>query len=205
MIDGISAFLKDHSALGYTLLFLSGVVENFFPPYPGDTVTVLGAYLAGRGYLGLPGVLLSTILGGTSGAMGLYLLGRHLGRNFFLRCNYRLLPADRMGELEGWFRRYGDGVILASRFLPAVRSLLAAAAGVARMSSPKMLSYVLISVTVWNGILISAGFVMGDNWEVIVSWVRIYNRIFLAIVAVGVLVLGFRLWLKRRKERGSAT
>ena len=33
----------------YPVLLVSSYVENIFPPLPGDTVTVFGAYLVGRG------------------------------------------------------------------------------------------------------------------------------------------------------------
>ena len=35
----------------YLILFASAVVENLFPPIPGDTITAFGAFLVGTGRL----------------------------------------------------------------------------------------------------------------------------------------------------------
>ena len=38
----------------YLILFASCLVENLFPPYPGDTVILLAGYLAGKIQRSLP-------------------------------------------------------------------------------------------------------------------------------------------------------
>jgi membrane protein DedA with SNARE-associated domain len=61
-----------HPVWAYTFLFVSALIENIFPPVPGDTVTIIGAYLVGVGALQFWGVFLSTTFGSISGFMGLY-------------------------------------------------------------------------------------------------------------------------------------
>ena len=54
-------------AMAYVILFLSAIIENVFPPIPGDTVTVIGAYLISTEKLGFWGVYISTSTGSLVG------------------------------------------------------------------------------------------------------------------------------------------
>jgi len=54
-------------AIAYLILFASAFVENTFPPIPGDTVVVVGAYLITTGKLSFWGVWLSTTGGSVLG------------------------------------------------------------------------------------------------------------------------------------------
>ncbi|MEJ2053360.1 MAG: hypothetical protein P8X42_05520 [Calditrichaceae bacterium] len=46
MLESISQILQQiDPGMVYFVLFLSAIIENVFPPIPGDTVTVIGAYL----------------------------------------------------------------------------------------------------------------------------------------------------------------
>ena len=94
-------------ALLYLLLFISAFIENVFPPVPGDTITAFGAFLVGTGRLDYSLVYLSTTLGSVLGFVCLVLVGRYLGREFFIGRDYRHLPARRIMKAEAWFRRYG--------------------------------------------------------------------------------------------------
>jgi len=52
--------IQENGTLVYVALFLSAYIENIFPPIPGDTVTVIGAYFVGTGKLNFWGVYFST-------------------------------------------------------------------------------------------------------------------------------------------------
>ena len=84
MIDFFLNLLSTHGPLiAYCLLFLSAFVENIFPPIPGDTVVLFGAYLVGRGELSFVPVFLTTVAGSFIGFMAIYYLGLKKGRDFF--------------------------------------------------------------------------------------------------------------------------
>ena len=75
----------------YSVLLVSAIVENLFPPYPGDTVIIIGGYLVGVGKLNLSGALLSSTAGSLVGASLLFLLGLTKGRTLFHRGRYPFL------------------------------------------------------------------------------------------------------------------
>ena len=56
----------------YLFLFASSIIENLFPPIPGDTITAFGAFLAGIGKLDFLMVIIITTIGSTIGFMLLF-------------------------------------------------------------------------------------------------------------------------------------
>jgi membrane protein DedA with SNARE-associated domain len=185
----------------YLFIFLSSVIENIFPPYPGDTVTFVGGYLAGTGRLTFPLVFVSAGLGCLAGAMLLYLLGRSKGRKAFLKNGRWILDKEHLKKVEIWFKKYGEKVLVLSRFLTGVRSVVALAAGVGNVSARKMIIYTSISIVLWNGIIVFSAFKVQRNWREILDMIQIYNKIVLAIVVlVGIVWLVKVLGRKRSTD-----
>ena len=188
-VENILNLAVTHGAFWfYVFIFLSNVLENFFPPYPGDTATFVGGYLAGTNHLTFPLVFLSACLGCFSGAMILYLLGKNKGRKMFLKNGKRIFDRAHLEKVERWFRRYGEKVLLLSRFLAGVRSVIALTAGVGNVNLKKMTIYTSISIILWNSIILFSAFKVQQNWREILKMIQIYNKVVLTIVAVVVLV-----------------
>ena len=166
----------------YIFIFLSSFFENFFPPYPGDTVTFVGGYLAGTNHLIFPLVFLSACLGCLSGAVILYLLGKNKGRKFFLKKGKGIFDRAHLEKVERWFRKYGEKVLILSRFLAGVRSVVALTAGVGNVSLKKMIVYTSISILLWNGIILFSAFKIQENWREILGMIQVYNKVVLTVV-----------------------
>jgi membrane protein DedA with SNARE-associated domain len=188
-VESILDLALTHGAIWfYIFIFISGIIENIFPPYPGDTVTFVGGYLSGSGQLTFPLVFLSAGLGCLSGAMILYLIGKSKGRELFLRNKGKIFDIAHLEKVEGWFRKYGEKVLIISRFLTGVRSVVALAAGVANVNTKKMTIYTSISIILWNGIILFSAFKVQQNWRKILEILQVYNKIVLAVLVLIVLV-----------------
>ncbi len=172
----------------YIFIFLSNLFENFFPPYPGDTVTFIGGYLAGTNHLTFPLVFLSACLGCLSGAMILYLLGKNKGRKIFLKNGKGIFDRAHLEKVERWFRKYGEKVLILSRFLTGVRSAVALTAGLGNVNLKKMTVYTSISILLWNGIILFSAFKIQKNWREILGMIQVYNKVVLTIVILIVIV-----------------
>lgn len=174
----------------YLFIFFSSFFENLFPPYPGDTVTFVGGYLAGTNHLTFPFVFLSAGLGCLSGAMLLYLIGKNKGRKIFLKNKGRFFDRSHLEKMERWFNRYGEKVLILSRFLTGVRSVVALAAGVGNVKFKKMTVYTSISIILWNSIILLSAFKVQQNWRKILEVIQVYNK-----VVLGVVILVAIFWL----------
>lgn len=192
--------------IAYLILFASAYVENTFPPVPGDTVTVIGAYLITTGKLSFTGVWLSTTAGSILGFFTMYLIGYKLGRSFITsEKRAKIFGFDRIEKTEIWFSKFGYWVILANRFLSGTRSVISLFAGIFKLTGYKVLILATISALIWNGLLMYAGYILGVNWENITDIVSQYNKIVIAITIIA--VLGFIVYRyvfkKKIKDNGT--
>jgi len=179
----------------YLFLFFSNVMENIFPPYPGDSVILVGGYLASAGKLSFLGIFLTSLLGCLTGAMILYLLGRKKGRGFFKKG--KIFNLSNLAKIERWFKRYGEEVILVSRFLTGIRSGVALSAGLGNVGMKKMIVYSAISIALWNGFLIFLAAKLHQNWQALYKFFVVYNRAVLISVIVATTVVLF-IWVRKR-------
>ncbi|MFD8014759.1 DedA family protein [Streptomyces sp. NPDC058955] len=176
-------------------------LENLFPPLPSEVILPLTGFAAGQGVLSLASALFWTTLGSVVGALALYGLGALFGRERMHALWARLplvKPAD-LERTEAWFRRHGAKAVLLGRMLPIFRSLISVPAGVERMPVPLFLLLTTVGSLVWNGVLVLAGYALGDRWELVESYVGVASK------AVVVLVLAAAAtWLVvRLRGRGA--
>ncbi len=202
MLDSIVNFVSRLSIQWfYCAVFLSSFIENIFPPVPGDTVTVFAAYFAGRTQLGFLGIFIATNLGSIAGFMTYYTLGRLIHPEYFERKNYRFFPASSFKTAGDWFKRYGYWIILFNRFLSGVRSVISIVCGIYRLPWMRVLIVTAIGCSIWNGLLLWAGYLLGSNWRRIDYIMQHYSRIlFIAALVAGLIwLLRNRLFARREQ------
>ena len=203
--DIIEALLPQSDTVLYIFLFVSAIVENLFPPIPGDTITAFGAFLVGTGRLDYWLVYIATTLGSVIGFMCLFFVGRLVDREFFIAKNYRFFSAQSIIKAEQWFGKYGFYVVLANRFLPGIRSVISIVSGMSNLNAFKVFMLSLMSALVWNLIWIHAGYSLGNNWDLvrenIGNLMRTYN--IAAGIVIVCLVAGYIIIKMIRKKRSS--
>jgi membrane protein DedA with SNARE-associated domain len=178
------------AALGYVGLAMLLIAENLFPPIPSEVVLPLAGFLVGRGDLVFWQALLAATFGSVAGALILYALGRYGGRKLVLRYG-RFLHVDEEGldRADGWFRRYGDWVVLFARVVPLARSVVSIPAGTMKMPAIRFTVLTAIGSLAWNTLLIGAGVILGANWQVVETWVGSYSNVVLVVAALAVATL----------------
>lgn len=155
----------------YLFLFGSAILENLFPPVPGDTITVFGAFLVGIGKLDFLYVYAATTVGSAVGFIILFYAGAFLEMEFFLNTRIKIFSSHKLLAAEKWFSRYGYYVVVLNRFLPGVRSVISIVAGISGLNGLKVFFLSLISAMGWNFLWIYSGYTLGNNWE------RVYEKI----------------------------
>jgi membrane protein DedA with SNARE-associated domain len=190
----------------YLILGVSAFVENVFPPIPGDTITAFGAFLVGTKRLSFTGVYLSTTAGSLGGFLFLFRMGGILGKAYFLKRNYRFFSAGDILRAEEWFRRYGYYLVILNRFLPGVRSVISLVAGMSGLKAGIVALYALLSCLVWNALWVSAGYILGSNWDAMkerISYLMFrYNTAVLCVGIAAAIFMLLRFYLRRRSRKG---
>ena len=91
--------------------------------------------------------LVAATAGNGVGALILFTLGRYGGRGLVLRYGSWLhVSAEELERAEGWFRHYGDWVVLGARVVPFARSVVSIPAGTMKMP---ILRFVVLT-PVWD-------------------------------------------------------
>jgi membrane protein DedA with SNARE-associated domain len=174
-------------------------VENLIPPFPGDTITVFGAYLAGRGFLDPLLVFASTTLGNLATNLFLYYVGLRRGREF-IRKHRRLFHEDLLPRIALFYRKWGVWTILFSRLLVGLRPIVPLFAGVSRLRPRKFILPIICGIVIQHALMVYLGYTVGQKWEFIKSILKDVN-LGLGLVALAVAILIF-LWFRSvRKSR----
>ena len=193
--------LNTIESLGYLGLALLLIAENLFPPIPSEVVLPLAGFLVGRGDLSFFGALVAATFGSVAGALILYAMGRWGGRRLVLRYG-RWLRVDHesLTRAEGWFKRWGDWVVLVARVVPVARSIVSIPAGTMQMPLLRFTLLTTIGSAVWNTALIGGGVILGANWTTVQHWVGSYSDVALVVLAVGAGVFLLLRAFRREKQ-----
>lgn len=186
----------------YTIFFAVAYIENIVPPLPGDVLVAFGGYLAAEQIIGFVPVLLITTFASVIGFMNMYLFGKYFGdrieeqrRRFWLM---RFIDIKYFDRGKRWMHNWGQGVVLANRFLAGTRSVIALTAGITKTNVYYTMISSFFSSLVWNFILLMMGWIVYENWAVIGEYLNIYGRVILILI---VLAVGARILFKRKKRR----
>lgn len=181
VIDTIGQF-------GYIGIFLLMVAENLFPPMPSELIMPFAGFLAARGELHPALVVLAGALGSLAGAVPWYVAGRKVGAERLKRLAERhgrwiALTPDEIDRGKRLFEKRGPMVLVFGRLVPALRTVVALPAGLARMHWLPFALWTLLGSVLWTGLLTLAGYLLESQYERIEKWVNPVSTGIFAIIA----------------------
>lgn len=189
----------------YLIFFMIAYFENVVPPIPGDVLVAFAGYLAAESVIDLAPVYILVTAASVIGFMTMYWLGSHWGGQLEERRGdfwlVRFIPLTYMTKVREWMKRWGQGVILANRFLAGTRSVISIAAGISHIRVSSTVISSTISSLLWNAILLGFGWIVHKNWEIIGNYLAIYSRIILG--GIGILILAKFSIYYYNKKRGA--
>lgn len=192
----------------YGVFFLVAYIENIIPPIPGDVLVAFGGYLAAEQVIDVTPILLITTIASVFGFMTMYWLGRHWGTKIQEQGDrfwmMRFISLRYIDKVRRWMQRWGQGVVLANRFLAGTRSVISLTSGISHTKiTPTIISSTISSI-LWNSILLGSGWIVHQNWQVIGKYLSIYSRIILAAIVLFILVrAGIHYYRKHKKPSPS--
>jgi membrane protein DedA with SNARE-associated domain len=201
MFEEVDELSRALGAWGYLGLGVASLVEYLFPPFPGDTVTVLGGAWAARGERSLSLVYLALMLGSAVGVSATWRVGVAIGGKMGALPDERVVLGLEVGQLrraQALMKTRGAWLLLLNRFLPSFRAVIFVAAGASGVPFVKTLFLGLVSAALFNGVLLSVGAVVGDNAERIAEFFRAWRWVSLGVLAVVVVAAAGRWWWRRR-------
>jgi membrane protein DedA with SNARE-associated domain len=186
MAEWVIAIIGKWGYFGVALLML---VENLFPPLPSELIMPFAGFLAARGELHPVLVVAAGAFGSVLGALPWYFAGRKLGANRLKRLAERhgrwvAITPEEVERGKRLFEHRGAIVLVFGRLVPALRTVVAMPAGLARMPLLPFLLWTLLGSLLWTSILTVAGYLLESQYERIGKWLNpVSTGIFLVIVA----------------------
>ncbi|WP_149551179.1 DedA family protein [Streptomyces marokkonensis] len=187
--DGIAGWAADLvETMGGPGAGLAIALENLFPPVPSEVILPLAGFAAAQGVLTLASALFWTTIGSVAGAVLLYGIGMLFGRErmYAIWAKLPLVKVSDLERTEAWFARHGTKAVFLGRMVPLFRSLISVPAGLERMPLPVFVLLTTLGSLIWNTVLVMAGYWLGDQWEVVDTYVGIVSRAVLVLVVLAV-------------------
>ena len=169
----IQQFIATH---GYILLLAGTLLE-------GETVLIVAGFLAHRGYLELPWVIVVAFIGTLAGDQLYFFMGREKGLKYLTKRPTWQAKAERVFE---FLRKHESWLILGFRFLYGFRTVTPFLIGVSGIPPRKFMSLNFIGAAAWAVLFSFLGYLLGSTLELFLKEMKQYElRIVLAITVIG--------------------
>lgn len=190
---------------GYTILFVTILLDNAGLPIPGELLLVLFGAVARNSELSVTGGLAVGAAAALAGDSIGYWLGRLTGDRM-LRAYCRLMFGSGacVTRAVAYYRHYGKATAIVGRFVMGVRAFLPSLAGSARMPYHRFLLADGLGAVLWSAVFLVAGYSVGWRLEPLEQGYRAGSR-----MVIGTLAVSFALYLfiklVRRRRHGPGT
>jgi membrane protein DedA with SNARE-associated domain len=187
---------------GYMGVVLFVFAGNFGIPVPEETVLLVAGFVAGRNELDLRTLYVVGIASAVAGDCCGFAFGRTGGQALIERLSQRFkFVRDRYGHLRQFFEAHGSKAVFMARFVVGARFMAGPVAGAAGMPFLRFLGWNLLGATIWCSLVITVGFLLGDELEWVVAVAHRAGRwVALAVIAALAGLLLF-WWREHRRAR----
>jgi membrane protein DedA with SNARE-associated domain len=185
-------------SLGYFGIFVMTFIESTFIPIPAEVTLIPAGYLVHRGEMSGILVLLVSAIGTLGGSLANYYIAYFFGRKLFAnKGKYFFMNESKLEKIENFFANHGAISVFTGRFLPGIKHFISFPAGLAKMDIKSFCLYTLSGGAIWCAILISLGYLIGENELLIKKYLKQVN--FALVLLVGAIVT-YYIWKKKAKK-----
>jgi membrane protein DedA with SNARE-associated domain len=201
LADFLTSIIQSY---GVFAVFLLMTAESCLIPIPSEVTMPFAGFLAGRGILSFPVVVLVGAVGNLAGSLLAYWLGAAKGEPWIRTAirkwgKWLLLKESDFDKGKLWLERYGNPVVFVSRLLPIVRTFVSLPAGIAKNNIVSFSVLTFIGSLLWSTLLAWLGLKLGENWTSIEPYFRQFQFVIAGLILVAIAVY---IWshLKRRDQ-----
>ncbi|WP_291583942.1 DedA family protein [Clostridium sp. UBA6640] len=178
---------------GYLGIALAVTLEYACIPIPSEVILPFIGILASQNSFSYLGVILVSVVAGIFGSIICYLIGYYGGNPLILSLTKRFPKTKKSTiALNKWFEKHGKLAVLFARLFPLTRTYVSFIAGAAKFNSTIFILYSLVGITLWNTVLITLGYLLGENWTIIESLMKQYSATCAVIALIIIVVIIFK-------------
>ncbi|MFM2303188.1 MAG: hypothetical protein RLZZ135_595 [Cyanobacteriota bacterium] len=186
---------------GYLAVFVGILLENLGIPLPGETITIVGGFLAGSGELNYWIVLAAAATGAFIGGICGYFVGKYGGWSLMLAvARIFRLQEVQLEEIKTKFSENSVKAVFFGRFIALIRIFTSPMAGVVEMPFGQFMAINLAGAIAWAVVMTTLAFFVGQvvSLEQLLGWVSKFALLALAIAIA--LIVG-PIWLESRSAK----
>ena len=189
------------STLGYPGIILTMAIESALIPLPSEIIMPFSGFLASTGKFDLNLVALSGAIGNVIGSLIAYAIGFYghekLVRRFIRKFGKWILISEKeLDETEKLLHRFKDLVVLGSRVIPGIRTVISLPCGFAKLPLGRFVVLTFFGSLIWSYFLAWIGYVLGQNWHSIGPYFHELDAVVVGIIVSGV---GWYIYHKLKK------
>lgn len=202
---GLTEWIAQHAtafidSTGYLSVLIMMIGESMILPIPSEAVMPFAGFLIVSGRFTFTGVILVSLAGSIIGSSIGYAMGRFGGEPFLLRFGkYFLLDEEDLQITRRFFSRFGEPAIFICRFIPVVRHLISIPAGIGRMNFYRFIIFTSIGAAIWNGFLTWIGFIMKQNWHIVMKYSHTIDVVVVCFLALLLFLYIYRHVARKKK------
>ena len=161
--------------MAYLTICFAMFLENIIPPIPSEIIMPLGGFFVYQQKLNFYILVLWGVLGTIAGSIPWYYLGKLVNEkrlsNFLdKRGKFIGITSNDLIKSKRWFDKYGVSLVFWGRLVPGIRTLISVPAGMELMPLRKFLIWTSLGSLIWVALLTYAGFVFGENYQIIETY-----------------------------------
>ncbi|MCY8230713.1 DedA family protein [Priestia filamentosa] len=189
-------FIEYFKSLSYFGIMLALTFEFV----PAELVLPLAGTWVQDGDMNLWLTVLAGTIGGVTGPLTLYAVGRYGGRPFLQRFGRFFFIKDKqINAADAFFQKHGAIVAFTGRFLPGIRTLISIPCGMAKMNVWVFSVYTFLAMLPTTFFYVYIGYKFGDQGKEIASKLLDEYK-WEVILGVVVLIVIYALIKKKRKK-----
>ena len=201
----ISKAVETNSTMAYLTICFAMFLENIIPPIPSEIIMPLGGFFVYQQKLNFFILVFWGVFGTIEGSIPWYYLGKLVNEkrlsNFLdTRGKFIGITSNDLIKSKRWFDKYGVSLVFWGRLVPGIRTLISVPAGMEMMPLRKFLIWTSLGSLIWVALLAYAGFVFGENYQIIETYldqIKYIIKPILILIFVYFLVKFFMRLLKK--------
>lgn len=201
-MDALVDFLLNfYGPIPYLIVFAILLACGLGVPIPEDITLIVGGLLAYYGLCNVWVMIIVCFAGVMIGDSIVFWLGAKYGRALTKKWFFRkVLPDERIDVVRAKFKKYGNKLIFAGRFLPGLRAPIFFSAGVLHLPFRVFFAFDGFAALISVPTIIGAVYYFGDHIDEVIRRIRSTQHGIIIVIVLILLLYIFKKWRRAKRH-----